>query len=106
MLVSITTFQDKKLFICQLFYEIKNFNELVNHNVQIMQKHSIRTDPSFLQGPLNPVDSNTNFANNNLTTTNQKPNTNKNLTNLSNSEASIKNVLNKNLGEDEKVYLF
>jgi len=47
VLVTITNYQDKKIFICQRMDEIKNFNEYINHLIVLMQRSLARNDPSL-----------------------------------------------------------
>lgn len=47
VVVTITSYQDKKIFICQRMDEIKNFNEYINHMIFIMHRSLSRQNPDF-----------------------------------------------------------
>ena len=47
VMISITNYQDKKIFICQRLDEIKNFNEFVNHMIMVMHRSLARQHPNF-----------------------------------------------------------
>ena len=42
-IIIVTNYQDKKIYVCQHFNEIKNFNEVTVHMLSIIQTHLHRT---------------------------------------------------------------
>ena len=50
VVLSITNYQDKKIFVCQRMDEIKNFNEYSNHLIHVMTRSLARQNPSFEAG--------------------------------------------------------
>lgn len=47
VVLTITHYQDKKIFICQRMDEIKNFNEYVNHIIMVIHKKCLRDCPDL-----------------------------------------------------------
>lgn len=62
VVLSITNYQDKKIFVCQRMDEIKNFNEYCNHLIHVMTRSCARQNPNFEAGEKE----NNNFPNKNV----------------------------------------
>lgn len=47
LVLSLTPFQDRRIFICQRLEEIKNYNEISHHLLTTMQSHLKRTSEKY-----------------------------------------------------------
>lgn len=47
VMITITNYQDKKIFICQRMDEIKDFNEMTNHILNVIHRSLARRYPNF-----------------------------------------------------------